>query len=269
MNAACRMLRTVNPRRPQELTTAQSSSVNKLPHIQDLIQKRDRLSRRLGRPIERHKGTVRYKLYEKIKRELAGARQRARDKLLRDIQKKFDFEEPLREIKRQLSGIKISGAVSESLRANETVSPPHRRLISSLLTLPRKTLWDEMLRRTEGIDAVADYSLFEEGDTCRLPRDKRPTAQVPQTVKMEVHVPPPLSQREIAVRAVVKDFRPKYCFICLDKFSNHGGVTKHVKRKHLQYINSGSMIRCPRCDVILESKMDLQSHAHRVHSTVT
>jgi hypothetical protein len=28
-------------------------------------------------------------------------------------------------------------------------------------------------RWTEAIDAVATYALFEEGDTCRLPRDKR------------------------------------------------------------------------------------------------
>ncbi|OJD22915.1 hypothetical protein ACJ73_05741 [Blastomyces percursus] len=48
MRAACRMLHSVNPRWPEKLTTAQSKSVNLLPHIQALIQKRDLLSRRLG-----------------------------------------------------------------------------------------------------------------------------------------------------------------------------------------------------------------------------
>ncbi|OJD11105.1 hypothetical protein AJ78_08055 [Emergomyces pasteurianus Ep9510] len=67
----------------------------------------------------------------------------------------------------------------------------------------------------------------------------------------------------------MKDHRPLYCFICLDKFSTHGGVTKHLGRKHLQRIKPGDTIRCPRCDVVLESKMKLQSHAYHVHSTVS
>ncbi|OJD22914.1 hypothetical protein ACJ73_05740 [Blastomyces percursus] len=133
--------------------------------------------------------------------------------------KKFDYEEPLREIKRQLSGIKVSRAVSESLSTNGIVPPQQQRLISARLTLPRETLRDEMLRRTEAIDAVAAYCLFEEGDTCRLPHDRRPTTQA---LQMEVHVPPPLSQRETASRAVMKDHGPLYCFICLDKISTHG-----------------------------------------------
>ncbi|EDN06867.1 predicted protein [Histoplasma mississippiense (nom. inval.)] len=269
MRAACRMLRSVNPRRPQELTTAQSRSVNQQPHIQELIRKRDLFSRRLGRPFKKHKGTVKYELHRKISCELAGARQRARDKLLRDVQEKFDFEEPLREIKRQLSGIEISKTFGESRSTNEKVPPPQQRLISALLSLPCETLWDEMLRRTEGIDAVAAYCLFEEGDTCRLPHDKRHTTLALQRVRVEVHVPPPPSQREIAAGAVMKGHRPLYCFICLDRFSTHGGVTKHLGRKHLQRIKPGDTIRCPRCDVVLESKMELQSHAYHVHSTVS
>ncbi|PGG95045.1 hypothetical protein AJ79_10301 [Helicocarpus griseus UAMH5409] len=238
MRAACRMLRSVNPRRPQELTTTQPNSVNRQPHIQELIRKRDLLSNRLRGPHKNHKGTVTRK-------------------------------EPLREIKRQLSGIKVSKMFSKSLSANDTVPLPQQRLTEALLTLPRETLQDEMLRRTEAIDAVAAYSLFKEGDTCRLPHNKRPTAQALQRVKVEVHVPPPPSQREIALRAVMKGHRPLYCFICLKKFSTHGGVTKHFDQSHLHRIKSGDMIRCPRCDVVLESKMDLQSHAYRVHSTVS
>lgn len=269
MRAACRMLRSVNPRRPQELTTEQSKSVNQQPHIQKLIQQRDRLSGRLGRPLKKHKGTVLYEFHKKISRELAGARQRARDTLLRDVQEKFDFEEPLREIKRQLSGIEVAKTFHGCLNANETVPAPQLRLITALLTLPCETLRDEMLRRTEGINAVAAYCLFEEGDTCRLPHDKRPTPLALQRVRVEVHVPPPPSQREIATGAVMKDRRPLYCFICLEKFSTHGGVTKHLGRRHLQHIKPGDKISCPRCDMVLKSKMELQSHAYHVHSTVS
>jgi hypothetical protein len=55
MQAAYDMSWTIAPNRPQELTTAQSSSVNQLPEIQDLIRRRDDLGRRLGRPLARHK----------------------------------------------------------------------------------------------------------------------------------------------------------------------------------------------------------------------
>ncbi|OJD22957.1 hypothetical protein ACJ73_05688 [Blastomyces percursus] len=273
IHAACRMIRTVNPRRPQQLTTKESSSVNQQPHIKELIKKRDHLSKRLGRPISRHKGTVKYELYTRVSRELAGARQRARDKLLLEKQEKFDFEEPLREIKRQLSGIKISRKVEKSLDANTAVPPVHRRLISALLSLPRETLQDEMLRRTEAIDAVVDYCRFEEGETCWLPHDKRPGPKVFQEVKIEIHVPPPPppppSERDTALKAVMEDHRPLYCFICLDKFSTHGGVSKHIRRKHLQHIKPDDTISCRRCDISLDHKMHLQSHAFSVHQTVT
>lgn len=58
MRAACRMSRTIDPDRPQELTTEQSSSVNCQSQIADLIRRRDDISHDLGRPLSRHKGTT-------------------------------------------------------------------------------------------------------------------------------------------------------------------------------------------------------------------
>jgi hypothetical protein len=78
----------------------------------------------------------------------------------------------MREIQRQLSGVKLAEA-EKPLKCSKEVPTPQKRLMESLLTLPRPTIEEEMVRRTEAIDAVAAYSLFEEGDTCRLPRDKR------------------------------------------------------------------------------------------------
>jgi hypothetical protein len=98
MRAACRMSRTIDPKRPQELTTVQSSLVNKQPHIQDLIHRRNKLGRHIGRPLERHRGTVKYDVYKKLNQELAGARQRARDGLLAELQAKYDREAPMLEV---------------------------------------------------------------------------------------------------------------------------------------------------------------------------
>ncbi|KAH2023468.1 hypothetical protein KXV65_000697, partial [Aspergillus fumigatus] len=274
MRAACRMLRTIDPNRPRELTSAQSSSVNQQPEILELVRRRDELSRQMGRPLSQHEGTKRYTIYKKLNQEISGARKRARDKLLAEIQEKYDREQPMREIQRQLSGDKLA-ETEKPLKCSEVVPAPQKRLMESLLTLPRPTLEEEMDRRTEAIDAVAAYSLFEEGETCCLPRDKRsskdpitvgPTDEdrgVPDT-EMTESITSADGQLVAAIRSVmkprsedrskVKVERPLFCFICLGqseldivkrtyKFESHGDFTKHFKRKHLRHISTLSDIR--------------------------
>lgn len=51
IHAACRISRTIDPNRPQDLTTVQSSSVNQRPEILALVQRRDELRQQLGRPL--------------------------------------------------------------------------------------------------------------------------------------------------------------------------------------------------------------------------
>ncbi|KAI2959645.1 hypothetical protein CBS147352_10781 [Aspergillus niger] len=295
MRAACRMSRSIDPNRPQELTTAQSSSVNQDPEISDLIRRRDKLSRQMGRPLSNHHGTEQYEMYKKLNQEIAGARQRARKALLAQIQAKYDREQPMLEIRRQLSGFNLAEE-EKPLKCSEAVPLPQKRLVESLLTLPRPTLEEEVARRTEAIDAVAAYALFEEGDTCRLPRDKRSTTEPAATglgygVKGEMQLSrlsSPTNDRLVsAIQSVMKDKasekgieRPLLCFICLGrqdldiekrtyKFSSHGDVTKHIKRKHLRHISTQSEIRCNVCDQIFSCKMHLQRHAFDMHSTVT
>lgn len=56
MHAACRMRRTIGPDRPQELTTAQASSVNEWPVIYALIPRHDAIRQQLSRPLSHHRG---------------------------------------------------------------------------------------------------------------------------------------------------------------------------------------------------------------------
>jgi hypothetical protein len=298
MRAACRMLRTIDPNRPRELTTAQSSSVNQQPEILELVRRRDELSRQMGRPLSQHEGTKRYTIYKKLNQEISSARRRARDKLLSEIQAKYDREQPMREIQRQLSGDTLAEN-EKPLKCSEVVPAPQKRLMESLLTLPRPTLEEEMDRRTEAIDAVAAYSLFEEGETCRLPRNKRsskdsitlePTNEDRSVPEMTESISSADGQLVAAIRSVMKPIsedrskvkveRPLFCFICLGqpeldivkrtyKFASHGDVTKHIKRKHLRHISALSDIRCNVCNEQFSCKMHLQRHAIDIHSTVT
>ncbi|KAJ5239886.1 hypothetical protein N7468_004505 [Penicillium chermesinum] len=148
MRAACRISRSIDPNRPQELTTAQSSSVNQNPEIADLIRRRDELSRQMGRPLSNYYKTEQYTIYKKLNQEIAGARQRARNALLTQIQAKYDREQPMLEIRRQLSGFNLAEE-EKPLKCSEAVPLPQKRLIESLLTLPRPTL-EEEVAETDG-----------------------------------------------------------------------------------------------------------------------
>lgn len=148
---------------------------------------------------------------------------------------------------------------------------------------------EEMARQTEAIDAMAAYCQFQEGDTSRLPRNKRVEdrvveSKVPDTQHSESEVmetnPQPEGPFETALRSVMKDHRPLFCFICLgqqdlditkrvQQFASHGGFTKHIKRKHLQNLVSSTMIACNVCDKKFAEVMHFQRHANDSHSTVT
>ena len=123
MRAACQMNRTIDPNRPRELTTAQSSSVNQQPEIVDLVRRRDGLGRQMGRPLSKHEETEEYAIYKKLNQEIAGARQQARDALLSQIQAKHDREHPMRGIQRQLSGVKLAEAETP-LKCSKVVPAP-------------------------------------------------------------------------------------------------------------------------------------------------
>ena len=289
MHAACRMSRTIDPDRPQDLTTTQSSSVNQWPEVLDLVRRRDELRQQLGRPLSRHRGTVRYEAYQKLNQEISGARQRARSVLLSQLQEKYDQEQPMLEVQRQLSQTKLAKAVSETLQHSEELPAPQRHLIECLLTLPPPTLDQEMRRRTEAIDAVASYCQFEEGDTCRLPRNKRPENVVaeikclddqPSEIKVTEDDFQSEKLLEAAIRSVMTERRPRICFICLGQqsldlpkrvkqFATHGDVSKHIKRKHLQNSKSSCALACRLCDKEFAKEMHLQRHAIDFHSTVT
>ena len=289
MHAACRMSRTIDPNRPQELTTAQSSSVNEWPEVSTLIQRRDALRQRLGRPLSRHEGTADYEAYQKLKQEINSARERARSSLLSHIQQKYDQEQPMLEVQRQLSDTKLAESVTTKLRHAEELPEPQKRLIECLLTLPAETLDQEMRRRTEAIDAVAAYCQFEEGDTCRLPQSKRVEIPVDDHVGLDKHMveseateieTTSASPLENALQSVMEDHRPLFCFICVGQpnlalkkrvkqFSSHGDVSKHIKRTHLQNLGLSTELGCNVCNEQFTEVMHFQRHANDFHSTVT
>ncbi|KKZ60871.1 hypothetical protein EMCG_04462 [[Emmonsia] crescens] len=148
IRAACRMIRAVNPRRLQELTTKESSSVNQQPHIKELIEKRDCLSVS-DAPLPDTK---------------------ALSNMSFTPESAVNWRVP---ILSDLDARQLSLDLAQGLLKVKLFLFLKRELVSSPLTLQ-----DEMLRRTEAIDAVVDYCRFEEGEACRLPHEKRPGPKV-------------------------------------------------------------------------------------------
>ncbi|KAI7968399.1 hypothetical protein EIK77_000034 [Talaromyces pinophilus] len=320
MRAACRMSRSIDPNRPIELTTAQASSVNELPEIQEIIRQRDEVSRRLGRPMSQHKGTPDYKLHQKLTAQLSSMRQKAKAELLKKIQYDYDQEQPMRELQLQLelaalnlpeeefqqrlqsARSKFSNTVNRSLEGSHELPLPLKRFAEAVFTLPKPTLKEEMLRRTEAMDAGAAVCRFEEGETSRIAHNKRrrtenavdDTAEHNKRRRTEETVDDTTehgtssdnrhtaseSKLQEAIRSVMNDTRPKYCFICVgnpnldiekrtQKFYEHGDVTKHIRRKHLKNM---TVIESPTCRIHSETfphAQAFQRHAIDTHSTVT
>lgn len=143
---------------------------------------------------------------------------------------------------------------------------------------------DMYQRRDRSIEAVAAYCLVEEGSavnpTGTSPSTRRPTCTPHR---------PAESPLDVATRAIFikeKSERPRICYICVGKalslppedpqidslvheFYTSGDLAKHFKRKHLSNIKEGDRLECGVCQMRLQPKMNVRSHAHRIRGTVS
>lgn len=260
MRAVCRMSRWIDPRRPWKLTPDQSRSVNDNENIRRWMENRTRLRRRHGR---RRSGAA-WEACDRLTRRINNERQRLRTALLADIRSRWDQEQAVRDIKLQLSGVKIEEVVESKLETRKR-TPEHDRLIQAVLTLPGKTLDEEYRRRNAAIDAVAAYCAVEEGRVIR-----RSASSHGQATAVKREESDPLEQAlEAAMVSVYREKRPKVCFLCLGNqelpvkdriysFYTPGDLSKHFKRKHLGALKPRQKVDCNVCRMTLEHKMHLQ-----------
>ncbi|OCK73812.1 C2H2 finger domain protein [Lepidopterella palustris CBS 459.81] len=265
MRAACRMSRWIDPERPWRLTAEQSLSVNEDPRIQKLL----RQAKLKDKPSRRDE-------YKQLRGEINKEKQRLRHALLIQIRRDWDREQAVKDIERQLSGVKYSQEIKKTLNLSPERTPQHNRLIETVLSLPGSTLEEEVRRRNAAINAIIAYCGIEEGGYGRV-------RSAPSAVKREESreaINPPIKALEAAKVLVYRDKRPKICFLCLGNenlsikqrifsFCTPGDLSKHFKRKHLSNIREGEKIQCRLCKVALAHKMHLQRHAHEVHGTVS
>jgi hypothetical protein len=269
------MSRSIDPRRPWKLTTAQSKSVNDYPCIVKLQRQVDRF---YGAP----KGSRRERKHQSAVQQLRNEKQRQRDLLRRDIIECYKKEQPVIDSERQLSGKVVDEEVRSALERSHYMTPEQLILIDAILTLPETSLEKEYQRRIAAINAVVMYCGVEEGTSYRRGRQGRP---VEDDVSMVVKVEEPVQCRSDitlsqAILSIRTDKRLTICFLCFGNpklpihervfsFSSPGCLSKHFRDKHVKKLKSGETIDCRICGVNLVHRMHLQNHAEKFHGTVS
>lgn len=271
MRAACTMSRSIDPRRPRRLTPRQSATVNDDPSIRLLLHRRDELRRSLKRPTKDPE-------YQALNRRINQERQCRRHKLLQDVKKRWEYEQPVRDVEQQLAGIESRNDLEE---VHTNLLPAQKELVDAILAPVGRNLEEEIQRRNKAIRAVMRYCGIEEGGM-HPSRRKRLSGRFTPPGKGEdiAQLDPDEEALEAAKVAVYKETRPRICFLCLGNeklptewriysFYSSGDLTKHFKRKHLQHIKDGDQLGCNLCQVPLTGKMHLQRHAEDLHGTIS
>jgi Protein of unknown function (DUF3435) len=107
IQAANRMSRLIDPRRPKELTEEQSANIRQEDEVQKLRDRRDELFRRIRdqfKFVYRADGHAIYKQYEEAKRALDRKIKARERELKKQIQKEYNTIAPMQDIRAQLEG---------------------------------------------------------------------------------------------------------------------------------------------------------------------
>jgi hypothetical protein len=267
MRAACTMSRSIDRRRPRRLTSEQSESVNDHPTIITLCKRRTRMKGTLPNATKDLK-------YQSLNRQINQERQRQRRALLQDIIRRWEYEQPVRDVERQLAGHKIEDDPEAS---SDMMLPIQKELAESVLSQPGISIEEEFCRRNRAIRAVTLYCGTQEGSMKPLQTKRGHQVTYPRAKTLPENASEAL---EAAKVSVYKEARPRICFLCLGneklpvdersyQFYTPGDLTKHFRRKHLQHVGLKESLECKLCKVALQGKMHLQRHAYDIHGTVS
>jgi len=282
MRAASSMSRTIDPRRPTELSEEQQAQVRRHPEIKLLRRTRDclktKMRARYGHTT-RAKGLDIYVAYHNTRLQLERRKKAIRKAMLAESKQLFRKCQPAADIARQLS----SGATANSAAAmhptskdspeDSPVSVHRQQAIAALLTGASLDPASESERRAKAVAAVTALSGRCESfipKVCR-PRQLIEPKRSLQGVEGQIKSP-----------TFAMECLPTQCIFCLGNtrllleprtksFYSRAALKKHFQNQHLQHHPDGVPIKCPHplCDLTLNDKMHLQNHAARIHKTLT
>ncbi|CAM1503378.1 Fc.00g081540.m01.CDS01 [Cosmosporella sp. VM-42] len=265
---SCSIAHSISKRRPIRLTPQQVASIDTDPRIQAMKQKLGGMPPGSKKRLE-------------ASRNLRNAKQRMKNALLRTTREEWTDKQAVDDIERQLRGERFSRKLENTPRPSQ--HPAQKQLIATLSAAAEPTLEGQHRRRNKAVHAIIAYCFVEEGHTsCH-------TAAV--VTKPTRHPEKPVAQSPLEA-AVLLVFvrnpkqRPRRCFLCVGKalslppndprgqqlikeFHTSSDLSRHFRRRHLSNLQSGDCIHCSVCNLKLDNKMHLQSHALRVHGTLS
>ena len=274
MRAASGMSRTIDRRRPRRLDASGQAEVDRHPEVRLLRRKQQSLKEILkanNRSIASRKGTSLYDEYRKASHAHRNMKRRCTEALLKEVKAKWKKEQPVIDIQRQLKGLPI--ASEATMEVENYILAERVRAIDTLFTFATGSPEDECQRRAAAINALTMLCRVQEGRGFRR-------RQCSSDVKLEEGTPSSALQPSTLSDSLKSECEATQCIFCLGDeglpafkrlwvFSSRGDLKKHFRRKHLRHHCDGQPIACPhpRCDAILEGKMQLENHADLVHNT--
>ncbi|EDN08221.1 predicted protein [Histoplasma mississippiense (nom. inval.)] len=230
---------------------------------------------------------------EKRTADVNKTRKRLLYKYRKRVREEFDDEQAVIDIERQLSGEAVDEEAKETLQ-DEQLLPAMIYLFSKLLTWPTsRSVEVELRRRDAGADAVQMYCGVLEGGPRRGRRPKAPPPPPPHPPQApdgtndanDAHGEVTSAGGwDDALRAAEEHIRdakqPRGCFECyahpgssdhrrVHRYSRPADLGRHFRDEHLRHLKDGEPAWCSWCQIKLEHRMHVQSHAkmiHRVHT---
>ncbi|KAH7025324.1 hypothetical protein B0J12DRAFT_610384 [Macrophomina phaseolina] len=250
MRAASGMRRSIDPRRPRNLTTKQSASIENHPKVTALGEKRDKVSQELARAklskvspavlsslrSARHDAVL---AYQREKR-------RQRQALLSKLKKDFDRDQAIADIQDQLHNRPV-----DALRQTSGGHLPltRARVYETLFTISEPTYKEDKRRMMRAITALSTLCGVEESNAQDTPAC--PTYRLGQRSKdTATDTIGPLNKTSGSHTLCCK---PTQCFLCLGdrelligkrvkEFYSRRDLKKHLHRHHLKCIPEKSII---------------------------
>jgi hypothetical protein len=141
MRVACTMSRSIDRRRPQQLTQEQSASVEDNPSVRSLLDQQEQLKRMVSNATKHPK-------YKALASKISQERQRQQHALLKDIKERWEFEQPVRDVEQQPAGLETKDDLE---LVHDVMLPAQGELADSVLSKPGITIKEEMDRRNRDI----------------------------------------------------------------------------------------------------------------------
>ena len=279
LRAASGMSRSIDTKRPQELSKAQRSDVDRHPELKLLTQTikglEDYALKTYKSSIRKLNGTPISDKYRKLKSDYHKKRRRFRNAYLEEVKDRYKKEQPAIDVQLQLNGMPIKAEDPDQAIVQDSLLSERVNVISSLFIFATSFAVEERKTRITAINAVAALCRLQEGSRCP-PKEH----SVPETKQLAT--PPNSLSSSPAPESIPIICKSTQCIFCigdesqpaekrLRAFHARGDLKKHFLRKHARYHLVDAPIDCPhpRCRITFNSIKGLRGHAELIHKTLT